>query len=135
MANAGPNTNGSQVRCVPRHGIIIVFSGLNDCMLYSLTTRSIACPRQFFVTTVPCSWLDGELRYWACTPDQLYTVKALALVCNEPTTHPTGIHAGKHVVFGEVTDGMDVVKAVEAMGSRSGRTSDVITITDCGQLA
>jgi peptidylprolyl isomerase len=66
MANAGPNTNGSQ----------------------------------FFVTTVVTEWLDG-----------------------------------KHVVFGEVTEGMNVVKAVEAVGSGSGKTSQAVTITDCGQLA
>jgi len=41
---------------------------------------------------------------------------------------------GRHVVFGNVTDGMDVVKKVEAFGSRSGRTSKRITITDCGEL-
>jgi len=41
---------------------------------------------------------------------------------------------GRHVVFGNVTDGMDVVKKVESFGSRSGRTSKRITITDCGEL-
>jgi len=30
---------------------------------------------------------------------------------------------GKHVVFGKVIEGMDVVKAVEAVGSQSGKTS------------
>ena len=65
MANAGPNTNGSQ----------------------------------FFITTVVTNWLDG-----------------------------------KHVVFGEVTEGSDVVKAVEALGSGSGKTQKKITIEDSGQL-
>ncbi|KAM8743883.1 peptidyl-prolyl cis-trans isomerase-like isoform 3-T3 [Acanthopagrus schlegelii] len=65
MANAGPNTNGSQ----------------------------------FFLCTVKTAWLDG-----------------------------------KHVVFGSVVDGMDVVKKVEAVGSRDGKTSKKVVIADCGQL-
>merc|ERR1719385_378072 len=64
MANAGPNTNGSQ----------------------------------FFICTVKTEWLDG-----------------------------------RHVVFGKVVEGMDVVKKVEAFGSRNGKTSRQIIIEDCGE--
>jgi cyclophilin family peptidyl-prolyl cis-trans isomerase len=42
---------------------------------------------------------------------------------------------GKHVVFGNVTNGLDIVKAIEALGSSSGRTSQTITIVECGQIA
>merc|ERR1711879_844903 len=65
MANAGPNTNGSQ----------------------------------FFVCTAKTSWLDG-----------------------------------KHVVFGQVVEGMDVVKKVESYGSQSGKFSQKICVADSGQL-
>merc|ERR1719376_903417 len=65
MANAGPNTNGSQ----------------------------------FFLCTVKTQWLDG-----------------------------------KHCVFGSVTAGMDVVKAIEKVGARSGQTSETVRIEKCGQL-
>merc|ERR1719444_323113 len=65
MANAGPNTNGSQ----------------------------------FFLCTAETSWLDG-----------------------------------KHVVFGQVTDGMDVIKAVEAVGSQSGTTSRKVMVDASGEI-
>jgi peptidylprolyl isomerase len=65
MANAGPNTNGSQ----------------------------------FFVTTVATPWLDNH-----------------------------------HVVFGEVIEGMDIVKKIEAVGSQSGKTAKVVKIADSGEL-
>ena len=39
---------------------------------------------------------------------------------------------GKHVVFGEVTDGMDVVTKIEALGSSSGKPKKEVTIISCG---
>lgn len=41
---------------------------------------------------------------------------------------------GKHVVFGKVIEGMDVVKAIEAVGSQTGKTSKVVKIVDSGEL-
>ena len=65
MANAGPNTNGSQ----------------------------------FFITTVKTPWLDG-----------------------------------RHVVFGKVLEGQDIIKNVEAIGSTSGQPSKTVTVKDSGEL-
>ncbi|KAJ3434711.1 peptidyl-prolyl cis-trans isomerase cyp63 [Anaeramoeba flamelloides] len=65
MANAGPNTNGSQ----------------------------------FFMTFIPCSWLDG-----------------------------------KHVVFGEVVNGMNVLDKMQQNSSSSGQPQQEIKIVDCGEL-
>eukprot|EP01018_Ginkgo_biloba_P029424 Gb_41343 [translate_table: standard] len=42
---------------------------------------------------------------------------------------------GKHVVFGQVVDGMDVIRAVEKVGSQSGQTSSPVVIEDCGQVS
>merc|ERR1712151_525897 len=41
---------------------------------------------------------------------------------------------GKHVVFGSVTDGFEVVKAIEGVGSSSGSTSKKVVIAACGQI-
>jgi cyclophilin family peptidyl-prolyl cis-trans isomerase len=41
---------------------------------------------------------------------------------------------GRHVVFGKVLEGMDVVKAVEAVGSQSGKPSKTVEIVDSGEL-
>lgn len=41
---------------------------------------------------------------------------------------------GKHVVFGEVISGMEIVKRVEALGDSSGKPSKAVTITACGVL-
>ncbi|XP_048729449.2 peptidyl-prolyl cis-trans isomerase-like [Ostrea edulis] len=41
---------------------------------------------------------------------------------------------GKHVVFGTVVEGLDIVKKMESLGSQSGKTSKKIAIANCGQL-
>lgn len=40
----------------------------------------------------------------------------------------------KHVVFGSVVEGLEVVRAIEALGSQSGKPSKKVVIADCGQL-
>ncbi len=51
------------------------------------------------------------------------------------TTAVTSWLDGKHVVFGRVVEGMDVVKKMEAQGSSpQGTPKSVVTIADCGQL-
>ena len=50
-------------------------------------------------------------------------------LCTASTPHLDG----KHVVFGQVVKGYDVVKKIEAVGSRSGQTSVKVTIADCGK--
>jgi peptidylprolyl isomerase len=50
------------------------------------------------------------------------------------TTVVTSWLDGKHVVFGKVVDGMDVVKAVEGLGSGSGTTKKNIVIAKSGEL-
>lgn len=51
-------------------------------------------------------------------------------LCTVATPHLDG----RHVVFGSVVEGMDVVKAIEAVGSQSGKTSKPVVVEDCGEL-
>merc|ERR550525_2315817 len=51
-------------------------------------------------------------------------------LCTKKTSHLDG----KHVVFGQVTKGYGVVKAVESVGSGSGTTSQEVLVADCGVL-
>ncbi|MGB3613558.1 MAG: peptidylprolyl isomerase [Elainellaceae cyanobacterium] len=50
------------------------------------------------------------------------------------TTITTDWLDGKHVVFGKVTDGMDVVKTLESYGTGSGKPKAKLVIDKCGEL-
>merc|ERR1712024_220478 len=50
-------------------------------------------------------------------------------LCTTKTSHLDG----KHVVFGQVVEGMDTVKKVESFGSQSGKTAKKILVADCGE--
>ncbi|XP_035481887.1 peptidyl-prolyl cis-trans isomerase isoform X1 [Scophthalmus maximus] len=41
---------------------------------------------------------------------------------------------GNHVVFGSVVDGLDVLKAIEEHGTKSGTPKAKVAIADCGEL-
>merc|ERR1711908_177083 len=51
-------------------------------------------------------------------------------VCTSQTPHLDG----KHVVFGNVVEGYNVVQAIEKVGSQSGQTRQPVVVADCGQL-
>jgi len=50
-------------------------------------------------------------------------------VCTAMTPHLNG----KHVVFGKAVDGLDVLRRIEAVGTRSGTTKQRVVIRDCGE--
>lgn len=50
------------------------------------------------------------------------------------TTVKTSWLDNRHVVFGTVVEGMDLIKKIESFGSQSGKTNKKIEVADCGQL-
>ena len=90
----------------------------------------------------------GESIYGKKFPDENFTLKhkapGLLSMANAGsntngsqffiTTITTPWLDGKHVVFGEVLEGFDVVKKIEALGSQSGKTKEKLIIADSGEL-
>jgi len=50
------------------------------------------------------------------------------------TTRSTPHLDGKHVVFGKVSSGRDVVEAIEKVGSGGGATRQPVVVEDCGEI-
>eukprot|EP00927_Polykrikos_kofoidii_P061249 TRINITY_DN56107_c0_g1_i1.p1 TRINITY_DN56107_c0_g1~~TRINITY_DN56107_c0_g1_i1.p1 ORF type:complete len:226 (+),score=42.22 TRINITY_DN56107_c0_g1_i1:71-679(+) len=59
-----------------------------------------------------------------------HTNKTQFFICTAASKHLDG----KHVVFGKVTEGMDVVELMEAEGSPSGKTESRVEIKNCGKV-
>ena len=51
------------------------------------------------------------------------------------TTVKTPWLDGRHVVFGQVSEGMDLVKKIESVGSQSGKPSKKVKIAKSGELS
>jgi len=51
------------------------------------------------------------------------------------TTAPTAHLDGRHVIFGKVLKGQDVVRAMEALETTSDKPNKDVVIVDCGELA
>uniref|UniRef100_A0A8C6P4E9 Peptidyl-prolyl cis-trans isomerase E n=1 Tax=Nothobranchius furzeri TaxID=105023 RepID=A0A8C6P4E9_NOTFU len=49
------------------------------------------------------------------------------------TTDKTDWLDGKHVVFGELLEGMDVLRSMEAQGTKDGKPKQKVIISDCGE--
>ncbi|XP_042866304.1 peptidyl-prolyl cis-trans isomerase E-like [Penaeus japonicus] len=50
------------------------------------------------------------------------------------TTERTEWLDNKHVVFGQVVSGMDVIRKMEKCGTKSGKPSEKVVISNCGEL-
>lgn len=108
------------------------------------TLALAACPWPMLAPTptVPSSSsaqivLHGEQKNceWPCVKTLLDPCCGVS--CPVLTFPPRFLSArldGKHVVFGQVVEGLDVVTKVESYGSNSGKPSAKITIANCGQL-
>ena len=58
-----------------------------------------------------------------------YTCGSGFFICLQPAPFLDG----NHCVFGKVVSGFHVLEAIENVGSRSGTTSKVVKIADCGE--
>lgn len=50
------------------------------------------------------------------------------------TCAPTPFLNGKHVVFGKVVEGMDVVKKIENVRTKNDKPNQDVTIAQCGEM-
>ncbi|KAK6141582.1 hypothetical protein DH2020_024683 [Rehmannia glutinosa] len=82
----------------------------------------------------PCT--GGESIYGGKFPDENFKLEhsgpgLLSMANGGPNTNGSQ----KHVVFGKVVKGMDVVKKMEQLGTADGKPSGLVKIVDCGEMS
>ncbi|XP_037683550.1 peptidyl-prolyl cis-trans isomerase E-like [Choloepus didactylus] len=95
--------------------------------------------RSLMMKTLSSNTQDQEktIESWFCYHSGLLSMANSSLNTNGSqfflTCDKTDWLDDKHVVFGEVTEGLDVLRQIEAQGSKDGKPKQKVIIADCGE--
>ena len=129
------------------------------CIGYQSAGRTLGyknCPFHRIIPNFMCQGGDftnfngtgGVSIYGSCFADENFKLQhsgfgCLSMANRGPNTNGSQFFVctadtpwldGHHVVFGNLIEGADVLRAMEAVGSRSGAPSAAVKVVNCGQL-